>query len=161
MQAKFSIKGPKNPHIWTCKKQILQKNFAMLLQYNSTFKIVRQNCTIAQWLKKKKKKLIFYYTFLIPKISLSSLSLFLLSSLFLVNEWLLHIVNWVELGSFDSRSRRLGLSIMARENAVVFGLDSPKASLVVHLGPGVLADPTNQIWVPANLWGPLLWCHWN
>ena len=111
--------------------------------------------------KKKKKKLIFYYTFLIPKISLSSLSLFLLSSLSLVNEWLLHIVNWVELGSFDSQSRRLGLSIMARENAVVFGLDSPEASLVVHLGPGVLADPTNQIWVPANLWGPLLWCHWN
>ena len=43
---------------------------------------------------------------------------------------------------------------MAGKNAAVFGLDSPKATFVVHLRPGILAYTTYEIWVSALDRGP-------
>lgn len=48
---------------------------------------------------------------------------------------------------------------MTWEDATIFGLDGPKTSLVVHLGPGVFTHPTNQIWVSGLSWDSRFWCH--
>jgi hypothetical protein len=45
------------------------------------------------------------------------------------------------------------LLFVARESAAVFGFDSPKASLMVHLQPRVFSGSSNQIWVSAHFWG--------
>ena len=80
----------------------------------------------------------------------------------LVDERLLYVVSWVELGRllrYRAGSRRLG--VMAGEDASVLGLYSPETTLVVHLGPGVLANAANDIWVAAHPRPSHLRRHWT
>lgn len=77
----------------------------------------------------------------------------------LVDEGLLDIIGGVELGGLLGRTGSLGLGIVTRENSAVFGLDGPEASLVVHLRPRVLPNPTDEIRVPAHLRCSLLRRH--
>ena len=53
----------------------------------------------------------------------------------LVDKRLLHVIGGIELGGLLRWVLGGRLGIVARENAAIFGLDSPKATLMVHLGP--------------------------
>ena len=77
----------------------------------------------------------------------------------LVNQGFLHIIGGVKFRGLLGRRRGLGLGIMARENAAVFGLDGPETTFVLHLGSGVLTNAADQIWVSAHLGGTLFRRH--
>ena len=65
--------------------------------------------------------------------------------LVLVDQRLPDIVGGVKLGRLLDRSVGLGLGVVARKSAAVFGLDGPDAPLVVHLRPGILANTPNEL----------------
>ena len=68
--------------------------------------------------------------------------------LVLVEKGLPDIVGRVKLGRLLGQGVGLGLGVVARENAAVFGLDGPDAPLVVHLGPRVFPNTPNEFRVP-------------
>lgn len=67
----------------------------------------------------------------------------------LVEKRFLDVISGVELGRFLRQILGGRLGIVSGKNAIVFGLDSPKASLMVHLRPWILAHAPNQIRVTA------------
>lgn len=69
----------------------------------------------------------------------------------LVDKRLLNVIGWVELGLLIGSSISYsGPSLVLRENAAIFGLDSPETTLVVHLGSRKLSNAAYKIWVSAR-----------
>lgn len=68
----------------------------------------------------------------------------------LVDERLLDIISWVELGRLGWRLSGSRLWVVFRENAAVFCLDCPEAALVVHFGSGELANAAYEVRVTAR-----------